>query len=174
MQCTCTCSEVARLQQPRRVALAVRAVLAEVVEELSAADVLHDDVEGVLRLVAALELGDARVHRDALQHRDLVQDGRRVLLDLGHLLDRHQLAGPPVRALPHDRVRARAEGRAYNIVVLNTAVHDENLWSERLRASEAGSCRACYTVRSCGARLCQHGASVSLDEQAGRCDVCRM
>ena len=67
-------SDAARLQQPRRVALAVRSVLAQVVEELPAADVLHDDVEGVLRLVAALELGDARVHRDALQHRDLVQD----------------------------------------------------------------------------------------------------
>ena len=107
-----THSYAARLQQPRRVALAVRSVLAQVIEELPAADVLHDDVEGVLRLVAALELGDARVHRDALQHRDLVQDGRRVLLGLGHLLDRHQLAGPPVGALADHRVRARAERRA--------------------------------------------------------------
>ena len=114
------------------------------------------------------------MHRDALQHGDLVQDGCRVLLDLGHLLDRHQLAGPPVRALAHDRIRARAERRAYHIVVLNAAVRDEHLRGERLLASEAGSCRACYTVSSCGARLCQHGASGSLNEQACRCDVRRM
>ena len=146
-------------------------MLAQVIEELPAADVLHDDVEGVLRLVAALELGDARVHRDALQHRDLVQDRRRVLLGLGHLLDRHQLAGPPVGALADDGVGARAERRAQNIVVLNAAVSDEHLWSERRRSSEARSCQVCHTLSSQRARLCKCGAPVALDEQAGRRDV---
>ena len=69
-------------------------MLAQVIEELPAADVLHDDVEGVLRLVAALELGDARVHRDALQHRDLVQDGRGVLLVANNC--KHQLLAEPI------------------------------------------------------------------------------